>query len=63
MPKIRPRKRNAWELLRETTRGAVEMGYRRAYKHTDTPSEDHIFDTIEQYVVNALAEEFDIEDK
>lgn len=63
MPKIRPKKRNAWELLRETMRGAIASGYRKAHKHTDRPSEDHIFDTIEQYVIDALAEEFDIENR
>ena len=63
MPTITPKVRNAWMVLRETVRESVESGYRKAHKHTDRPVEEHIFNTIEQYVMDGLAEEFDVRDQ
>lgn len=37
----------------------VKIGYRRAYKHNEDPSEDIICETIEDCVMSSLYEYFD----
>lgn len=41
----------------------VRRGYRRAFKHNDSPSEEHILSTIEDCVMGEIYEYFDFDDE
>lgn len=41
----------------------VRRGYRRAFKHNDSPSEEHILGTIEDCVMGEIYEYFDFDDE
>lgn len=47
---------NAYEILRRAVETGVEYGYRRAHKHTDTPTEDQFKNEVAQGVMNELCE-------
>jgi len=57
-------KLKAWPIVSDAVERGVSYGYRRAYKYTETPSEDDIREAIEQGVMSELAEiiNFDEED-
>lgn len=48
-------------VLTECIERGIENGYRRAYKYTDTPDENHMKDEIEQAIWNELYEWFEFE--
>ena len=41
----------------------VRRGYRRAFKHNDSPSEEHILSTIEDCVMGEIYEYFTFDDE
>jgi hypothetical protein len=41
----------------------VARGYRKAYKHTDDPSDEAVCERIAEEVMNQLYEWFDFEDE
>ena len=57
-------KLKAWPIVSDAVERGVAYGYRRAYKYTQSPTEDDIREAIEQGVMSELAEiiNFDEED-
>lgn len=49
-------------ILQEAIEAGIEYGYARAYKHTDTPSVEHITTTILDAVMAEIHQRFDFED-
>ena len=47
---------NAYEAVVRAVEEGVAYGYQRAFKHTDSPSEEQIKDEIGVAVTNALCE-------
>jgi len=41
----------------------VRRGYRRAFKHTESPSEEHILTTIEECVMSSVYDFFSFDDE
>jgi predicted Zn-dependent protease with MMP-like domain len=56
-------KPKTWKVLQQAVETGVSYGYRRAFKHTETPTEDEIKQAIEQAVLNEISEWFDIADE
>ena len=54
---------NAYDVIMQAVEEGAFYGVRRAYKHTDTPSQDAIADAVRQAVVNALCEVLVFEDE
>lgn len=51
---------NVYEVMTRAVEEGIAYGWRRAHKHTDTPSEETIRDEIERGVMNALMEVFEV---
>jgi hypothetical protein len=51
-----------YEVIRRAVEEGVAYGYQRAFKHTDTPSEETIKEQIEHAVMNAVSEVIDYDD-
>lgn len=49
-----------WPLLHRCVEDGIAYGYRRAFKHTNKPTEADIFAAIEGAIMNEVAEWFDI---
>ena len=47
---------NAYGVIERAVEDGVSYGYMRAYKHTDTPDENHIKTEIENAVMNSLSD-------
>lgn len=47
-----------YKILNNAVELGISRGYRLAFKHTDSPSEDHILSSIESEVMNEIAEYF-----
>jgi hypothetical protein len=47
---------NGYTIISRAVEEGVAYGYRRAHKHDDKPSEDHILDEIERAVMNELCD-------
>jgi hypothetical protein len=52
-----------YDVFHRAVEEGIEQGWRRAHKHTDTPSEDAIKDEILQGILNAVCEYFDFDDE
>lgn len=52
---------NVWKIVSDAVEMGVRMGYRRAYKHVDRPSEEHVVDNVSREVMNSLTEVVDFE--
>ena len=50
---------NLYRLVQQTVEDAVAYGYRRAHKHTDTPTEDQVVTEVENAVMNNLCDLID----
>ena len=48
-------------ILEQALLEGVSRGYRRAYKHTDDPTDEQVIDTIYGEAMNSLHEYFDID--
>ena len=55
-------KANAYKVMQMAVEEGVAYGHMRAYKHTDTPSEDEVKNAIEDAVMNSICEWFDFDD-
>jgi len=53
---------NKYKVLSDIIERGIDAGYRKAYKHTDTPDEDHVTGTIYHYVMLEICEYFDFDD-
>jgi hypothetical protein len=53
-PKILP-------VLEMCIESGLAYGYRRAFKHTDNPTEEHITNTIKESIMHELYEWFDFD--
>ena len=51
-----PLEPNYYAIISRAVEEGVDSGYRRAYKHNDSPEEDTIKDEIHSAVINALTE-------
>lgn len=49
-------KLNAYKIIDSAVEKAVECGIRRAHKHVERPSEEHLAQEIHRYVMNELCE-------
>jgi len=47
---------NAYRIIDDAVEKAIAYGYKRAYKHTDTPTEQHLLQEIHRAVMNELCE-------
>ena len=54
-------KPKVYQLLMQCIEDGVEFGYHRASKHTDTPSDDDIKQSIIREIDNQICEWFDFE--
>lgn len=64
MSKLQPAakiKLRAYDLIARAVEEGVEYGWRRAHKHTDTPTADHVQEQVYMAVMNAIAEIIDFE--
>lgn len=52
---------NVWKVVSEAVEAGVRIGYRRAHKHVDNPSEEHVVDNVCREVMNSLTEVVDFE--
>jgi hypothetical protein len=50
-----------YRIIEDAVESGVAYGIRRAYKHTDNPSETALQENIEHAVMNALSEVIDFE--
>ena len=50
-------------ILINSVESGVALGYRRAFKDTDSPKEDHILQTIVAAVMTEIYENFTFEDE
>jgi hypothetical protein len=53
---------NVYKVLEEKVQNGILLGYRQAFKHTDTPEEGAILDSIESAVMNEICEYFNFPD-
>lgn len=51
-----------YNILSECIENGVELGYRRAFKHADSPSEDSIIESIHREILNKVCEYFIFEE-
>jgi hypothetical protein len=51
-----------YKILNDAVEVGISRGYRRAFKHSDTPSEEHILTSIETEVMNEISEYFTFTD-
>lgn len=59
MTTMKPR---VYNILSECIELGTESGYRRAFKNTDSPSEDHIIENIHREILNKICEYFTFEE-
>lgn len=52
---------NVFTVVEKAVEEGAAYGVRRAYKHTDSPSQDEIIEQVRQGVLNALCEVIDFE--
>jgi len=52
-------KANTYAVLARAVEEGLDYGYRRAYKHTDTPSEDGLKEEIRLAIMNEICEVFE----
>ena len=50
------------EVLEMAINGGVNLGWSRAHKHTETPTEEHAKEVIKQAILHEIYEWFEIED-
>lgn len=53
---MRKLKANTYTVVVRAVEEGVYLGYRRAFKHLDSPTEETIIENIEREVMNALCE-------
>lgn len=49
-------KLDAYKIISESIEASVEIGWKRAHKHVESPSSDHIKDEIIHSIMNNLCE-------
>lgn len=55
-------KPNWYAIISDCVERGAGFGVRRAYKHTDSPSEDAIVESVNNEVMNAISEVVDWDD-
>lgn len=53
---------NIYKVLQDSIEIGIDAGYRRAFKHTDNPSEEHIKSEILNYIMLQISENFIFDD-
>jgi hypothetical protein len=61
IPSLEKMKPKIYNILSEAIEEGITLGYRRAHKHVDNPSEQHILDSIHDSIMNQVCEYFDFE--
>ena len=56
-------KAREYELMQLAVEDGVAIGYARAFKHTDEPSEHEMKDHLQREIINQICEWFDFEDQ
>jgi hypothetical protein len=56
-------KAREYDLMQLAVEDGVAIGYARAYKHTDEPSEHEMKDHLQREIMNQICEWFDFEDQ
>lgn len=57
-PTMRPK---TYPIFARAVSEGIALGWQRAHKHTENPTEDQIKDSIEQNVLNEVCEVFDFD--
>ena len=52
-----------YPILEECIERGIRAGWNRAHKHTDTPTEEGIFEQISHYINLEICERFDFKDE
>ena len=52
-------KLRAYEIIEDAIDNAVNIGFYRAKKHTDKPTDEHIVESISREIMNSLSEIID----
>lgn len=47
---------NSWAIISRAVEEGIDYGYRRAHKHTSTPSEDLLKNEIDNAIMSELSE-------
>jgi hypothetical protein len=53
---------NSYMVLTRAIEEGISYGYRRAFKHSDDPDEDHIKDEIYTAIMNSICEVFQFDE-
>ena len=53
----------AFDVFQRAVEEGIAYGWQRAHKHTDTPSEEDVKESIEAGVLNAVGEYFEFEEE
>lgn len=53
---------NAYRIIQRAVDEGSTYGVQRAFKHTDTPSRDHIAEQVAEHVMDALSDSIKWED-
>lgn len=53
---------NAYEVISRAVEEGLRYGYRRAYKYTEDPSEEHILEELRNTVMASLSEVLQYDD-
>ena len=52
----------AYKVISDCIERGINYGYMRAYKHTDTPTEDALKNELEQAIMNELCDYIDFDE-
>ena len=50
-----------YNIISEAIEVGISAGYRKAHKHVDEPSDQHVIDSIHDSIMNQICEYFDFE--
>jgi len=54
---------DVYKIIDDTIYTAIQYGYSRAHKHTETPSKDHLIEEIHKAIMNDLSEILNFDDE
>ena len=61
-PKVRP-KLKTYAIISEAVEQGISYGYQRSFKYSETPSKEHIIETIRAAVMSSLGNVVNLDDR